>query len=420
MKKNTILLSLLALLFCTTAAKAQWETVLQDAGVSCIKVVSPDTIYAGGKDKVIRSTDWGEHWDSLHIDLKGQWVENFDFVSAQTGYFHTTHRLYKTTDYGVSWNLLDTNVFKAYILRNIDFINKDTGWLLAETYPEKQYIFRTHDGGNSWDTTRFNYEYKKSLYDHFEIQMLSKNDGYAIIADSLIKTANGGDSWELPNIYHTKVASISFISEQNGFAIFYDNGNPALFCTNDGGYHWDYISYGIGGLYTKLRFLGPDTAYCAYDLGIVGNYGSIFVTSLDGGYTWDYKGAECLDFDMHNSAYGFRIARYEEYAPYFIERLDLYNLQGNITDEPIKKKISVFTHYQSKALQIQFPEGNTINETLFFELYNSQGKLCLSKELHKSRSQSIAFPPHLAKGIYIYKISSENQSIQSGKILLSI
>jgi len=95
-------------------------------GVYCINY---DTVVAvGANGYIIRTTDSGEHWDSIPSNTTNS-LYRVHFVNQTTGYVvGEKGTILKTTDMGLTWEkhwlfLSNLNLF------SLSFINKDTGWV---------------------------------------------------------------------------------------------------------------------------------------------------------------------------------------------------------------------------------------------------------------------------------------------------
>ena len=97
---------------------------------------------------MLRTTSGGNSWTTLIRDSAIAFpvdpLKKIQFTNANTGYL-LKNKLYKSTNSGDNWSMLDTNVFAGRQLRKFYFINNDTGWVTATGT-----IFRTNNGGMNW------------------------------------------------------------------------------------------------------------------------------------------------------------------------------------------------------------------------------------------------------------------------------
>ena len=115
----------------------------------------------------------------------------------------TEGSIYKTTDYGVSWNPVNSGVTKN--LYHILFINKSIGWICGAG----GLILKTTDGGDSWNT--------QSSDTHISyLKFIDENNGVGVGA-GVFYTTDGGDNWTpFPGILPVEgVSAVSFTDFDN-------------------------------------------------------------------------------------------------------------------------------------------------------------------------------------------------------------
>ncbi|MBR6160789.1 MAG: T9SS type A sorting domain-containing protein [Bacteroidales bacterium] len=170
MKKQTLFLALLLVL--ALAGRGQVVEELPNSPsdqMFCVSHPVPNIVYCGGLKGLYKSDDDGETWnkifeyDSVVAPFKGIcfFDDTLGFASAaanpkNAGAFIGTpedNKLYRTTDGGISWALIDT----SHYFTNIRFINKDTLFAIDESpYLLKNprsdgNLYRSVDGGWSWE-----------------------------------------------------------------------------------------------------------------------------------------------------------------------------------------------------------------------------------------------------------------------------
>ena len=113
------------------------------------------------------------------------------------------------------WKILQSPV--NVTLRKLTFVDSLTGWAAGEAGT----IIRTTDGGNSWDI-------QNSTVQTFitDIFFTDKNLGWATTINDvfpfnsvILKTTNGGDEWSAENYPDSSeyIRTIFFIDSLNGF-----------------------------------------------------------------------------------------------------------------------------------------------------------------------------------------------------------
>ena len=178
---------------------------------------------------------------------------------------------------------------------DISFINEKTGWTITSYSMDTVnfcYIFKTTNGGASWNTlrdtlTRF-YRcvgFADSL--HGWIGTLGLRDTRIII-----RTTNGGTDWmpslSIPSQDSANVCGISVLNKDYVFACGRFYGPAYFYKTTNGGVNWtvkDMSMYAKG--LVDCYFTSPDSGFVVG--GVDGNWpdmkGIVLFTS-DGGETW--------------------------------------------------------------------------------------------------------------------------------------
>jgi photosystem II stability/assembly factor-like uncharacterized protein len=142
-----IILSSAATIFKTTNGGVNWNLKL--AGVtdylSDQQWMDSATGYVSGNNLLIlKTTNMGENWNTIHF-LPGSYtnITSIAFTSLDTGYHvrsYSQSKIYKTTNGGYNWLMQNTTYTNN--LREIYFLNKDTGFAIGDNI-----ILRTTNGG---------------------------------------------------------------------------------------------------------------------------------------------------------------------------------------------------------------------------------------------------------------------------------
>ncbi|MBI4647547.1 MAG: T9SS type A sorting domain-containing protein [Bacteroidia bacterium] len=142
---------------------------------------------------IYKTTDEGDNWILLTSFYQYDGVlQTVFFTDSLKGWVGgrfggpldcNFRHIFKTTDGGETWDTL-TTAFQ-YIVNDIFFANESTGYVVDD----KGYIYKTKDSGNSWETQYFANKPIRAIY------CIDENICYAVGDSGLIlKTINGGES----------------------------------------------------------------------------------------------------------------------------------------------------------------------------------------------------------------------------------
>ena len=182
------------------------------------------------------------------------------------------------------WKVIADPVDK--LLKSVQFINQDTGWAAGEGGT----IIKTTDGGISWEIQNTNVE--TFIVDLF---FLDENLGWALtirqlvpFGTTILHTTNGGDDWIAEDFPQQSVImnTIFFFDSLNGLI-----GGRNISKTTDGGQTWQITNIDsnmVSGLPVyKFNFYSRDFGYACG--GFIDLAGVIWKTT-DGGNNWTATG----------------------------------------------------------------------------------------------------------------------------------
>lgn len=218
------------------------------------------------KPQMIMTADGGKHWEIVS-DTYLRLVRFFDDLRG-VGALGTA--FYRTANGGKAW----TKVEIPHIQRidRLLFLSPEVGWL-AGTDGRDLFVFRTVDGGSTWEEARAHVPDR--IGNVADLYFLDRQRGWVITwhgddaGTYLLKTTDGGKSWtrdadESIQGPHKWDRVVRFLSEEKGF-VFETSEAPAcdgcgpashredrerslMVITDDGGSRW-------------RRTILPDTVY---------------------------------------------------------------------------------------------------------------------------------------------------------------
>ncbi len=187
-------------------------------------------------------------------------------------------------------------------LISLHMIDLTTGWALSE-----HAILRTTDGGLQWkNVTPPNTLLTRESIAEFLTTSLTwvATPQASGTTTQVIRTSNGGQSWQQSTIQATNLKQITFIDSQHGWILagWEATGGPAeavsVFRTSDGGKTWMNVSDALpastdtpppghlpfGGQKSGIHFLNASTGWVTGT--VVANDLAWLYVSHDGGSTW--------------------------------------------------------------------------------------------------------------------------------------
>jgi photosystem II stability/assembly factor-like uncharacterized protein len=207
--------------------------------------LTPSTLYAtailGPRSAMYKSTDAGESWSVVNPGPFARLLA-IDPVTSSTLYaiqeFGTGFS--KSTDGGASWT--PTGFTKDVLALAVD--PKNPNILYASTYaqarpdsfPGGQAIYKSLDGGNTWDTVNTSLPPAGSLV----FSPLNSSTVYAVtFSGGVFKSADAGTTWNATNSGLRALGIRVLVGDPVDPATVYAGGDFGLFKTIDSGGSWN-------------------------------------------------------------------------------------------------------------------------------------------------------------------------------------
>jgi photosystem II stability/assembly factor-like uncharacterized protein len=367
--------------------------------------------YAGGSQgTMLKTTDGGTNWTDISISSVNP-VNDIYFTDNSTGWVaignvddgDNSGEIWGTTDGGTTWTNLTFNSTRARL--GISFADGSLGWACGSRNGPLD-ISNTTDSGSNWaeqsDGAIFGWTYK--------IDALSTTDVWTVggaffpsVTGMIIHSTDGGSTWVLQS-----VGTIPFLYDLEAIDasnILVAGDQGAIMATTDGGANWTTQTSGSTEILRRLSFTSTTAGVACGDNGTI-------LSTTDGGTTWaaetsgittDIQGVYMIDGTV-----GYAVGEGGT-----ILKRDLTTL--NIKENTNGSTINAYPNPFDQQTTIVIDEFLTYN-SLEFSLYDIVGNKVFNKLVDSKNF--ILDRGSLSNGIYQFTVTSSNNIIYTGKLIL--
>jgi photosystem II stability/assembly factor-like uncharacterized protein len=270
-------LSVFLLLSCLSISYGQWTNLPIVSVTTNVDVVDRNTAF-------IVSTNFSSEIHRLSNGVltimqpsspTGNDYTGCHFFDAQNGVICGTQGsksfIWRTRDGGVTLTPIDISGEIAFYPKNFTFVNNSLGYLYAGFAYNTSKIFRTLNGGASWQQMRY-----ENIYT-YDLQFYSFA-GYRTTDLGLEISRDSAKTWQIIAAPEN-IRSVCFQNAQTGYI---GSNAGQMFKTTNGGATWASCMKVPEGVITKIKF---PSALIGYALVALAG-GDYLVKTLDGGNTW--------------------------------------------------------------------------------------------------------------------------------------
>ena len=391
-----------------------------------IRCVNKDTAVAVGENGyIIRTTNGGSHWDSVYSTTTNT-LYKITFLNDTVGYVCGTNgTVLKTTNSGLTWT--NIGISSSLNFLSMSFINQDTGWTVGGNgnYPYYLYgnrgiLMKTFNGGGTWEIdTSINRTYNSVFFINKEIGFISQSfDTNSILIGNyaiLYKTIDGGISWNiliqdtlLNEGYYT---DIYFLNSKFGYLVSsaIPSENKGILQTIDSGKTWNiiFIQWSIRKLYIF------DSCNIYFSFADMPGNGSYFVDLCK-----DIQYEVPYFYGMHlvNNEYGFcvgggKCGEYNKFR-YYIYKLGDYDAIKEIDKE---ETIKIIPNPCNDICTLIFNSSLNV-KTFDIVVYNTLGQR-INANIQVNDQEIQIDVSNQKSGVYIVSIKDKNKLIWNCKLI---
>ncbi|MFN2396309.1 MAG: YCF48-related protein [Bacteroidales bacterium] len=237
---------------------------------------------AGQNSNIWHTDDQGLTW---HQEYEEAGYQLYDIINIGLNAAYavgTDSKILETVDYGDTWTEPGTDV----ILYNTPLYSVTDRWGENNTYIAGHYgvILR-----NSGIETEFELQTEGQLKWLHAVDFANDSVGWAVggqITNAsngtskgvILKTTDGGQTWELLTLPSSLISDVDFINENEGWAVGRDG---KIMRGTGGGQYWNTQESPINGLLTGVSFVDDDNGWI-----VSRDYWGEIIHTSDGGNTW--------------------------------------------------------------------------------------------------------------------------------------
>lgn len=286
----SITLASILLLVCSQSVMQQETLVKSDNKISKIPTnISYHHLFSdkhwlvADYQSLWKTEDGGRSWKQIYQSLPDKEYEHsikgLSAINALLIYLVDGNKLMKTIDGGITWS--EISRLKIGV-NTLFFIDELHGWYAGDI---SATLYYTRDGGYLWQPQMIIPPAEKNVMEvnwtFNDILFLNENDGWAVGANVIVWTSDGGSNWTRAISDNLNYCRVRFLDRQVGWVVA--KNDSAFAKTTDGGRHWTTYEGppSFGDWTQNIIFLTANHGYASLNHPY---------ETFDGGKTWNRLG----------------------------------------------------------------------------------------------------------------------------------
>lgn len=269
-------------MFLTTDGGATWAD--RSAGSVSLPMIdsirffdSREGLALGTDGSSIRTTDGGQSWTTTApLSNSYGWQRAQFSASGNVGWVAAWSTIYRSTDRGKTWlaPVPETSAQLPYTVADFHFVDERNGWAIARYAYQNEILFRSSDGGMSWQPVANT----QDLVGSSAVRFADAFNGVVVGVPGVAwVTADGGSSWiARPTGVSSSLLRAAFAGATTVVAV---GTGGTIVRSTDRGFTWTRAGSPTVNDLNDIRFVTSSLGYAAGDAGTL-------LKTVDGGLTW--------------------------------------------------------------------------------------------------------------------------------------
>lgn len=268
---------------------------------------------------ILNSTDGGETW-SQYGNEYWENLQAVHFTDQNNGWivgglvFGEPPIILRTEDAGQSWSEQNHPITEEGTFFDIEFVSSTHGWIAGgnngtTVETSDRYILYTTNGGNSWQEVPFDFG---NGLPFLSLSFVDQNHGWVVgrdiedeSNDSYYYTTDGGTNWQTSKTgvheqigpYADRFDLVQFVDANHGYLA----GVSRLMKTTDGGLSWNIVFQDGGMNISDIHFTNANIGWLVGNgIGSNNSVAKIYFTA-DGGQSWQEESVTDLPIGGNNN-----------------------------------------------------------------------------------------------------------------------